>query len=78
MKEITNCDALSKLCTYDLLCKINDGMSKLTGCDACVIDALTGQYTHSEYCIRPWVSSNETHKCDKCIHDWLDSKVSQY
>lgn len=28
---MTNRDALFKLCTYDLLCRINDGLSDIEG-----------------------------------------------
>ena len=72
---MTNRDALFKLCTYDLLCKINNGLSRLPGCDACVIDALTGCYTHSPYCIRPWVDPIEAGNCDKCILEYLDKEA---
>lgn len=62
----TNRDALFGLCTYDLLCRINHGLSEIDGGDVCVLDALTGHFMHSKYCYKS--------QCDKCIHEWLDKE----
>lgn len=72
---MTNRDKLFKLCTYDLLRRINDGLMKIDGGDVCVVDALTGHYTHSEYCIRPWINPIEAGNCDKCILEYLDEEA---
>ncbi len=62
---MTNRDKLYEICTYDLLCKINDGLMKVEGGgDVCVLDGLNAQFMHSEYCYK--------NKCHKCILEWLD------
>ncbi len=63
---MTNRDKLYKLCTYDLLCRINDGLIK-TDC-ACVLDALNGHFMQSEYC------GCGENRCDKCILEYLDEE----
>ena len=68
MKQKTNRDALFGLCVYDLLCRINHGLSNIDAGDVCVLDALEGHFTHSPYCGKG--------QCDKCIHDWLDREGS--
>ena len=60
---MTNRDKLYKLCTYDLLLKINNGLRKIDGGDVCVLDGLTGHYVH---CVDK--------SCDKCIHEWLNEE----
>lgn len=61
---MTNRDKLFKLCTYDLLCRINNGLRNIDAGDVCVVDALEKHFTHSPYCGK--------NQCDKCIHEWLD------
>lgn len=68
---MTNRDKLYKVCTYDLLCKINDGLMKIEGGgDACVLDALNGHFMQSEYC------GCGENRCDKCILEWLDKDAN--
>lgn len=64
---MTNRDKLFKLCTYDLLLKINSGLMKIDGGDVCAVDALNGHYAHSEYCYE--------NQCDKCILEYLDEEA---
>ena len=65
---MTNRDKLFKLCTYDLLCRINNGLMKIGGGDGvCVVDALTGHYVHSLHCVDK--------SCDKCILEYLDEEA---
>ena len=66
MKQKTNRDALWGLCTYDLLCRINNGLRNIDGGDVCVVDALTGHYAHSLHCADK--------SCDKCILEYLDEE----
>ena len=63
---MTNRDKLYKLCTYDLLLKINNGLRKIDGGDVCVLDALNGHYVHSLHCVDK--------SCDKCILEYLDEE----
>jgi hypothetical protein len=62
----TNRDALFELCTYDLLCMINRGLSNIGAGNVCVLDALEKHFMHSSYC--------GNGQCDKCIHEWLDKE----
>jgi hypothetical protein len=62
---MTNRDKLFKLCTYDLLLKINNGLRN-SDAGVCVLDALEGHFTLSPYC------GEGKDSCDKCIHEWLD------
>lgn len=69
MKQKTNRDALFGLCVYDLLCRINRGLSEIGGSDGvCVVDALTGHYAHSLHCVDK--------SCDKCILEYLDEECN--
>lgn len=68
---MTNRDKLYKICTYDLLCRINDGLMKLLDdsddyLGSCVIDALTGDNILTKYC--------ENGDCNKCILEYLDKE----
>lgn len=64
----TNRDRLYSLCTYDLLCQINNGLSELPDNDVCIVDALTnGNYPHSEHCHQG--------ECDRCILQYLDKEI---
>ena len=68
MKQKTNRDVLFGLCVYDLLCRINRGLSEIGGGDGvCVVDALTGHYVHSLHCVDK--------SCDKCILEYLDEEA---
>ena len=62
----TNRDVLFGLCTYDLLVRINRGLSNIDSGDVCVLDALEKHFMHSPYCGKG--------QCDKCIHEWLDKE----
>lgn len=64
---MTNRDKLFKLCTYDLLCRINNGLRNIDAGDVCVLDVLNGHYAHSEYCYK--------NQCDKCILEYLDEEA---
>lgn len=64
----TNRDALFGLCTYDLLCKINRGLSNIDS-GICVLDALEKHFMLSSYCGKG--------QCDKCIHEWLDKEAAE-
>lgn len=63
---MTNRDKLYRLCTYDLLCRINNGLRKIDGGDVCVLDGLNGRFMHSKYC--------GENRCDKCILEYLDKE----
>lgn len=65
---MTNRDKLYKLCTYDLLCRINNGLSDIDGIDICVINALINDDYSTQYCYK--------NQCHKCILDWLDKDVN--
>lgn len=64
---MTNRDKLYKICTYDLLLKINSGLMKIGGGDVCVLDGLNGHYAHSLHCVDK--------SCDKCILEYLDEEA---
>lgn len=64
---MTNRDNLFKFCTYDLLCRINNGLRNIDSGDVCVVDALTGHYAHSLHCVDK--------SCDKCILEYLDEEA---
>lgn len=65
---MTNRDKLFKFCTYDLLCRINDGLRNANS-GVCVVDALTGHYAHSLHCVDK--------SCDKCILEYLDEEAKE-
>ena len=65
---MTNRDKLYRLCTYDLLCKINRGLSNIDG-DVCVLDALEGHFVHWEF---PYCGKGQ---CDKCILEYLNEEA---
>ena len=64
---MTNRDKLYKICTYDLLLKINSGLRNIDGGDVCVLDGLNGHYAHSLHCADK--------SCDKCILEYLDEEA---
>lgn len=65
---MTNRDKLYRLCTYDLLCRINDGLRK-TGCGVCVMDAFMSHCDIRPNCVDKYKS------CDKCILEYLDEEA---
>ena len=62
---MTNRDKLYRLCTYDLLCRINDELRNANS-GVCVLDALEKHFIHSPYCGK--------NQCDKCILEYLDEE----
>lgn len=64
----TNRDRLYSLCTYDLLCRVNNGLLDLPDNKVCLMDALTnGNHPHSEHCYQG--------ECDRCILQYLDEEI---
>ena len=65
---MTNREALGKLTLYEMMCRMNKGLSDVNS-DICILDALNGYEATSSYCYR--------HSCDKCIADWLDEEYEE-
>lgn len=65
---MTNRDKLYKLCTYDLLCRINDGLREANS-GVCVVDAFMSHCAIRPNCIDKYKS------CDKCILEYLDKEA---
>lgn len=62
-----NRDILNERCMYDMLCKMNEAMTKLQ--DewhlVCVLDALGVERGYCKHCLTGI-------ECDECIREWLN------
>ena len=66
-----NREILNKMNMYDLLCRLNEGLSDVND-EVCILDALNGCATTSSYCY--------DYSCERCIADWMneESTISAY